>query len=240
MKYLWMACLYTVVAMPANTSELNLDFTENKLEITDDILATMRGKYTQSGQEYYFGLQMRTQYFTAEGLSRQVQMQVELSLQGDIPSVVINIDEPVTLSDESSITLSSLGQQTGLQQRIQIAGDRNSALNDMDIGEGRLQYAGGVPFDIGQTLISGDGHVVFSTQPGGLGYQVSLPGGEATQGLVINNGNGQLIQSINIGGGFHGVNNQAVIRYQGVDIGRQHNQYMMQNINDMVVRGLSL
>ncbi|ACA88382.1 hypothetical protein [Shewanella woodyi] len=238
MKYLWMACLCTAVAVPLEASELNLDFTNNKLELPDEVLATMRGKYTQSGQDYYFGLQMRTQYLTAQGVSRQVQMQVELSLLGDSPAVVVSIEEPVTVSDGSSVSLTSLGQQTGLQQKIQIAGDQNRALNDMDIGEGRLQALGGAQFDIGQTLISGDGHVVFSTQPGGLGYQVSLPGGSATQGVVINNGNGQLIQSINIGGAFHGVSNQAMIRYQGVDIASQHNQLMAQHINDLIVLGL--
>ncbi|MEI6860194.1 MAG: hypothetical protein V5788_10590 [Shewanella sp.] len=238
MKYLWMVCLCAAVVLPIKASELNLDFTQQKLALSDEMLATMRGKFTQSGQNYYFGLQMRTQYITAGGVLRQVQMQVELNLQGDAPTAKVTIDEPVTVSDKSSISLTSFGQQSGLQQRIQIAGNSNNAINDMDIGEGRLLSLSGPQLDVGQILLSSDEQVLFSTHAGGLGYRISLPGGGATQGIVNNNGNGQLIQSIDIGGAFHGVSNQVIIRYQGVDIGSYHNQVMTQKINDLIMLGI--
>ncbi len=53
---------------------------ESKVPLSDTELAQLRGKYTKSGQDFYFGLQMQTRYVDAQGMAQQVQMQFEFAV----------------------------------------------------------------------------------------------------------------------------------------------------------------
>lgn len=203
--------------------------------LSDNELAAMSGKYTVSGRDYYFGLQMQTRYLQNDGVMRQVLMQVELNMSAS-PSVVVRVGEPTTSTDEQ-LTLTTLGQESGLQQRIQIAGDRNRALNDLDLRQGRLS-ADGTEIGLGQTRTSTDEQITFSAVPGTLGYRVNLPSGQAEQGVLKQNGHGQLLQNIHIDGANHEVINQSLLRYDGIPTGPSRGQLLRRQLHDFGGIGL--
>ncbi|WP_352260023.1 hypothetical protein, partial [Psychrobacter sp. TB55-MNA-CIBAN-0194] len=90
------------------------------------------------GQDYYFGLQMQTQFIQDNGVQQQVGMQIEFSQVDNQPSVNITISDPNAISSNNGFQLDALGQTAGLQQRIQIAGSKNLAVNELDMAQGRL------------------------------------------------------------------------------------------------------
>ena len=185
-------------------------------ELSESELGAIRGKYTVSGQDYYFGLLMQTRYIQADGQVRQADMQVEISA---------NAGMQISVSDSVNATADTpefdlLGQQSGLQQRIQIAGSSNRAFNDMSLAEGTLTpLENGVVVAVGQQWVSSQGDVLFSTQAGQLGMQINLPTGVAVQGVLNQSGTGQLLQSIEIQGGAQAISNLSDLRYAGIDIG---------------------
>ncbi|MCL1035812.1 hypothetical protein L2750_01390 [Shewanella submarina] len=185
-------------------------------ELSEHELGAIRGKYTVSGQDYYFGLLMQTRYIQPDGQVRQADMQVEISAASGMQ---VTVSDAVTATSESA-QFELLGQQSGLQQRIQIAGSSNRAFNDMSLAEGTLTpLENGVVVAIGQQWVSSQGDVLFSTQTGQLGMQINLPSGAAVQGILNQSGNGQLLQSIDIHGGAQAISNLSDLRYAGIDIG---------------------
>lgn len=185
-------------------------------ELSEEELGAIRGKYTVSGQDYYFGLLMQTRYIQTDGQIRQADMQVEISAAAGIQ---VSVSDAVQATSENAV-FDTLGQQAGLQQRIQIAGNTNRAFNDLSLAEGTLSpLQNGVVVAVGQQWVSAQGDVLFSTQAGQLGMQISLPSGVAVQGVMNQDGTGQLLQSINIHGGAQGISNLSELRYAGIDVG---------------------
>ncbi|MFT5879739.1 MAG: hypothetical protein ACI86X_000859 [Moritella sp.] len=203
--------------------------------LSDSELAAMSGKYTVSGQEYYFGLQLQTTFLQSNGISRHVQMQVELDVSTS-PTVAVRVGERATPTAEP-LQFTTLNQHSGLQQRIQVAGSQNYATNDLDMQQGRLTAAGNA-IPLGQTAISTDNSISFSAVPGGLGYQVSLPAGLAEQGLIHSNNKGLLLQGVRIDGANHNVINRASIRYDGVSLGSIKSQILQRQLHDVRRLGL--
>lgn len=203
--------------------------------LSDTELAAMSGKYMVSGQEYYFGLQLQTTFLQSNGISRQVQMQVEVDVAA-APTVAVRVGE-ATSPTAGALQFTTLSQQSGLQQRIQVAGSQNYATNDLDMHQGRLTVAGSA-IPLGQTAISTDNSISFSAAPGALGYQVNLPAGLAEQGLIHSNSKGLLLQGVRIDGAHHNVINRASIRYDGISIGAIKSQLLQRQLHD--VRGIGL
>jgi hypothetical protein len=204
-------------------------------KILNDVeLDAMKGKFTDNGQDYYFGLQMQTQFIQDNGIQDQVSMQVEFIRINDQPSIVINVSEAGQIDNSQVVELDALGQSVGLQQRIQIAGDTNLAVNDLSMSQGRLDsLPNGMALSLGTSLVSSNGTSVFSAQGGALGYQVNLASGQATQGVNYGQGNGQLLQSIAIEGINHGVINQSTIRYDGMSVGTLNSSLLGRQISDL-------
>lgn len=203
--------------------------------LSDTELAAMSGKYTVSGQEYYFGLQLQTTFLQSTGISRQVLMQVEVDVSA-APTVAVRVGETTTPT-AGDLQFTTLNQQSGLQQRIQVAGSQNYATNDLDMHRGRLTVAGNA-IPLGQTAISTDNSISFSAAPGALGYQVNLPAGLAEQGLIHSNSKGLLLQGVRIDGAHHNVINRASIRYDGISMGTIKSQLLQRQLHD--VRGIGL
>ncbi len=204
---------------------------ESKVPLSNTELAQLRGKYTKSGQDFYFGLQMQTRYLDIQGMPQQVQMQIEMANSG----MHITIGESADNYD-GAIALSTAGQQSGLQQRIQIAGDFNQTNNRFDFEQGKLEsLQNGVEVTITNNLVSSNsGDVVYSVSGGVLGYQVEMGSAQATQGLS----SGQLLQSINVNGAYHQISNSTLIRYQGIDLGASESQILGQQVRDIMGLGL--
>ncbi|MGI2258883.1 hypothetical protein [Shewanella sp. GXUN23E] len=185
-------------------------------ELSEQQLGSIRGKYTVSGQDYYFGLLMQTRYLQADGQIGQANMQLEIHSAG---LVQVTVAEAVTATDQS-MDLNTLGQSAGLQQRIQIGGNANQGLNDLNLAAGQLAaLPQGVEVAVGQQWVSSNGEVIYSTQPGQLGMQITLPGAVSVQGLVNTSGSGQLLQTIDLQGSGLGISNLTQLRYAGIDVG---------------------
>lgn len=219
-------------------SDVPLEAFKGKSPLLDDELAELRGKYTENGQNFYFGLHMQTHYINEHGVTQQVQMQIELSNASSGPGIRITVADDVSAAGEA-IDLSASGQQRGLQQRIQIAGDFNQVNNHLGFEQGNLDpLTNGSEIVLGQTLVNSSGSVVYSTANGQLGYQVGMISASFAQGVTSQGGNGQLVQSIQIDGAFHQVTNSALIRYQGVDLGVKQRQLLGQQVRDIIGIGL--
>ncbi|MGL4475383.1 MAG: hypothetical protein ACRCT7_13170, partial [Shewanella sp.] len=81
------------------------------------------------------------------------------------------------------------GQESGLQQRIQIAGENNSVGNDFRLGSGQLApLAQGQTIALGQVLQSQDGQRLYSAVAGQFGMQVQLGQNQSQQMLLNQNG----------------------------------------------------
>ena len=233
-------CLVTgiLLANSVFASNMPLDAFEGKAPLLDEELAELRGKYTENGQDFYFGLHMQTRYLNDQGVTQQVQMQVEMSNAANGPAMRITVADTV-FSTAENFELSASGQQTGLQQRIQIAGDFNQVNNQLDFEQGNLNpLTNGIEIVIGQNLMSSNGHVVYSTSNGQLGYQVDMQSASFGQGVSSQGGNGQLLQSINIDGAFHQISNHSLIRYQGIGLGVKERQLLGQQVRDIIGVGL--
>jgi hypothetical protein len=226
--------LFLSLATPVAADPPPLSALKNSTVLSDTELGAMKGKYTNNGQDYYFGLQMQTQFIQNNGVQDQVTMQVEFSSVNNVPSVAITVSEAGELDGSIAFELDSLGQAVGLQQRIQIAGDDNLAVNDFEMSQGRLSTLdNGINLTVGTTLISNNGGTVFSANPNALGYQVELTSGKASQGISYQQGNGQLLQSISIDGIHHGVINQSTIRYDGMSVGPIQSSLLGRQISDL-------
>jgi hypothetical protein len=222
------------LAAPVAADLPSLSVLQGSQILNDAELDAMKGKFTDNGQDYYFGLQMQTQFLQDNGIQDQVSMQVEFTQVNNQPSIIISVSETGQLDTSPVVELDTLGQSVGLQQRIQIAGDTNLAVNDLTMSQGRLDpLANGVTLSLGTSLVSSNGTSVFSANTGSLGYQVNLASGQATQGVNYGQGNGRLLQSIAIEGINHGVINQSTIRYDGMSVGTLNTSLLGRQISDL-------
>ncbi|GGB54299.1 hypothetical protein K8B83_20510 [Shewanella inventionis] len=230
--------LLLTITTPVIASPPSLSVFQQSQVLTDFELDSMKGKYTNNGQDYYFGLQMQTQFIQDNGVHQQVGMQIEISQVDNQPLINITISDPNAVDSQQGIELDSLGQSAGLQQRIQIAGSENLAINELDMAQGRLTpLSHGINVSVGTTLVSQNGSTRFSANANSLGYQVELASGSATQGMSYQNGNGQLVQSIFIDGLSHGVINQSTLRYDGMPVGPIESTILGRQISDLTALG---
>ncbi|MBB1361206.1 hypothetical protein H5125_03410 [Shewanella sp. SR44-4] len=230
--------LLLTIAAPVMASSPSLTVFQHSQVLTDFELESMKGKYTNNGQDYYFGLQMQTQFIQDNGVQQQVGMQIEFSQVDNQPSVNITISDPNAISSNNGFQLDALGQTAGLQQRIQIAGSKNLAVNELDMAQGRLTpLLQGINVAVGTTLVSNNGNTTFSANDNTVGYQVELASGRASQGISYQNGNGQLVQSIFIDGLSHGVINQSTLRYDGMPVGPIESNILGRQISDLTALG---
>jgi hypothetical protein len=230
--------LLLTIAAPVMASSPSLSVFQHSQVLTDFELDSMKGKYINNGQDYYFGLQMQTQFIQDNGIQQQVGMQIEFAQVDNQPSISITISDPNAINSQNGFQLETLGQTAGLQQRIQIAGDENLAVNEFDMAQGRLTpLLQGINVAVGTTLVSHNGSTTFSANANTIGYQVDLVSGKASQGISYQDGNGQLVQSIFINGLSHGVINQSTLRYDGMPVGPIQSNILGRQISDLTSMG---
>ncbi|MGL5392770.1 MAG: hypothetical protein ACRDA8_15575 [Shewanella sp.] len=200
----------------------------NSLPLTDAELGQQRGRYIVSGQAYYFGLLMQIQYLDNAGVAQQASMQVEINPQGVTMTVA---DQGVTPGKANPITSELYGQVSGLQQRIQVAGEDNKVMNDFVFAQGQLApLAGGQQITLGQVLVSQDGQRLYSAMPGQFGVQVQLDNGQSQQMLVSQNGSRQLLQAVDISGSQYQMLNLSQLQFEGVNFGKLTNSILAQQL----------
>lgn len=178
-------------------------------EVRDSDLAGMRGRYLNANQVVYFGVEMVSQWQTADGklLQAGLDLNVDLRHGGANPAVsfrpVVTIAALTTRNDVAGsgsrvVAGGGLGNATGVVQGIQVAGDGNQVRNDIRMSVTRDDNPSAPAGDAGggNVATASDGHgAVTIAQAGGnaLGVIIDIPG----QGRVI-----QQIRGANAGGGF--------------------------------------
>ncbi|MBV7314082.1 hypothetical protein [Shewanella sp. NIFS-20-20] len=221
---LWLASGSTAWASDDIDKQLAVFATAQSL--SDIELGQQRGRYIVSGQAYYFGLLMQTHYLDHHGVTQQASMQLEINPQG----LTVTVAESQLVMGEY-VEANLYGQASGLQQRIQIAGEDNHVINDFSLGSGQLApLVGGQQVSLGQVLVSEDGQRQYSAVPGHFGIQLQLNNGQSQQMLLNHDGGRQLLQSTTVNGSHHQIINSSQLQFGGVHFGRLGTSILAQQL----------
>ena len=203
----------------------------DEIELTDEELGSLRGRYIGGNQITYFGVEMYTQVTNASGqiTTAGLSFSTDISATGIRPTVTIYHSSSAgdgtssASGNVASINSAGVNNINGVSQSIQVAGDLNTASNDLGID---ISSSPGNPdslfANIGGTRLSLDGPgaqsiigdagttTTFSLNKTGFGYTVVLPGDiEVSQNVrngALNQANG-ISQQVQISSSQYQVNN---------------------------------
>ncbi|PYC12474.1 hypothetical protein [Pseudomonas mosselii] len=192
--WLTLICLATALPIQAETFK--------PIELKDQELANLRGRYVMPGRIISFGIVMSSTWQNANGdvIGAKTTMQVQQSTIK--PQFYVSmIDEKGTGSSNQqgrgSVTGGAgLNATEGVTQVVRAAGDNNSAYNNVDINVTKASQAPDTPQQ-GQLLTAGS-TLVGSNAAGSL--SVSSSGTGVQLNLVANNNQGSALQRIAQGG----------------------------------------
>lgn len=191
------------------------------IELKDQELAQLRGKYVMPGRVISFGIVMSSTWKNAVGdnIGARVSMQVQESTIKP-QFYVTTIDEPATgnpappAAGTGTVTGGAgLSQTQGVTQSVRAAGDYNTAANTVSIDVKEADQAPpvaapqGTPLDTTPVTAS-NGAGTVSVTPGNGGIQLAINAngqGAAMQQLAA----GGLLQAAQMVGGNNAVNNLA-------------------------------
>lgn len=196
-------------------------------EIPDEALAGMRGRYAGPGGMVYFGIDMNTQWQTADG--RLFNANVTLSVDKHFLPTITVVTHSATSSSgavaaaspgHGNVTISGgLGNVSGVAQSIQIGGDGNAISNDLNMNiklnasdaGANSGASNGIALNTpGTTAISDNGATTTVTLSGN---SLSMAVDVAGQGQVLQqlrgsaNGNAGFLQSTRVGGDMNQIHN---------------------------------
>jgi hypothetical protein len=219
----------------------------DEIELTDEELGGLRGRYVGGNQITYFGVEMYTQVANASGQTTTagLSFSTDVSATGIRPTVTIyhtssagDGSAPAT-GNVASVNSAGVNNINGVSQSIQVAGDLNAASNDLGISissdpgnpDSLFANVGGTRINLdgpGTQNILGDAgtSTTFSLNKTGFGYTVVLPGNiEVSQNVrnaALNQANG-ISQQVQISSDQYRVNNviNIVARQQQVIDGFQ-------------------
>lgn len=171
---------------------------DDEIEMSDEELGDMRGRYIGGNQITYFGVEMYTKVANASGQTTTagLEFSTDIISSTDIrPTVTVFYSStegdsaPTGANGLASVTSDGLDNIQGVSQSIQVAGDQNLASNDLTIAISSDATASGKTYsDMGEVSINFDGpgtksitgdagsSTTFSLNKDGFGYTVVLPG----------------------------------------------------------------
>ncbi|MCX4192528.1 hypothetical protein [Methylophaga sp. OBS1] len=195
----------------------------NAHELSDDVLGETRGKFVSGGQIMTFGVQMMTEWITSSGEVINASGRLAISMGQGQPRVsfepVINVHQvqvnQVAVSQGTNVVSGSKGLDsvTGVVQSIQVAGNANGIGNSIGVSVRRYNGGHGVntsnsPGNLNVITPSGNAASV-SLANNGLSVAVDVVDqGQAQQAIrSISQGNGQVMQSVRLGGSLNQIRN---------------------------------
>ncbi|MDH1629137.1 hypothetical protein [Pseudomonas mosselii] len=192
--WLTLICLATALPIQAETFK--------PIELKDQELANLRGRYVLPGRIISFGVVMTSTWQNANGdvIGAKTSMQVQQSTIK--PQFYVSmIDEKGSGSSSAKGTGtvtggSGLNTTVGVTQVVRAAGDNNTANNNVDINVTKANQAPEAPQQ-GQLLAAGS-TLVGSNAAGSL--SVSSSGTGVQLNVVANNNQGSTLQQIAQGG----------------------------------------
>lgn len=196
----------------------------NAQELSDDVLGETRGKFVSAGQIMTFGVKMVTEWITSSGEVIHASGRLSVNMGNGQPSVnfepVIHVHQTQAVSPAASqgnnfVTGGQgLENVTGVVQTIQVAGNTNGIGNAIGISvkkyneSGNSQPSGNTAPNLNVTTPSGNTAAV-ALANNGLSVNVNvIDQGEAQQAIrSVSQGNGQVLQSVRLGGDLNQIRN---------------------------------
>lgn len=188
----WLATACLVAALPAHAGF-------NPIEIQDQELSQLRGRYVMPGRIISFGIVMSSTWRNASGdvigasTSLQVQQStVKPQFYVTTFSQTGNGSTPTT-GTGNVVGGAGLGTTQGITQTVRAAGDGNSAYNDIAINVTESNHAPVQGPQVGQVLLNG-GTVTGTSAAGSVA--VSAVNGGIQMAILANNNQGHTLQQV--------------------------------------------
>ncbi len=192
-------------------------------EVSDTVLANMRGKFVDGSQVAFFGVTMSTSWALADGSQHMMDMHLNVDLANQFaPVLTVYHTEPgqKVSTDQlpgaqlAHVSNDGLDDASGVVQAIQVAGDGNDVTNDVlwsINGRGVDEPTGSA------NLVTGSGIQTYQAENGAvtqvtvarnqIGYEIQIPGvGRVVQSINGNDIRG-LLQSAQLDSSMNRVTN---------------------------------
>jgi hypothetical protein len=196
----WLAVVCLAASLPLHAEILK------PIELSDQELASLRGRYVMPGRIISFGIAMTSTWQNANGevIGATSTMQIQQSTIK--PQFYVSmIDEKGDGSTRSQSTGAGTGNVTGgaglnstegVTQVVRAAGDNNTAYNNVDINVSKANQAPvtqqqGQALAAGTTLVGSNGAGSLSVSSNGTGVQLNI---------LANNNQGSAMQRLAQGG----------------------------------------
>lgn len=193
---IWLAMVCLAASLPTQAQTLK------PIELNDQELATLRGRYVMPGRIVSFGIVMTSTWQNANGevIGATSSMQIQQStLQPQFYVSMIDEKGNGSASSQGTGTVtggSGLNTTEGVTQVVRAAGDHNTAYNNVDINVTKANQAPttqqqGQAMAAGQTLVGANGAGSLSITSTRNGVQLNI---------VANNNQGSTVQRLAQGG----------------------------------------
>ncbi|MGX0890107.1 hypothetical protein AB7M22_002115 [Pseudomonas sp. ADAK2 TE3594] len=193
---LWLAMVCLAASLPTQAQ------TFKPIELKDQELATLRGRYVMPGRIISFGIVMTSTWQNANGevIGATSSMQIQQStIKPQFYVSIINEKGNGSAHSQGTGTVtggSGLNSTEGVTQVVRAAGDHNTAYNNVDINVTKASQAPatqqqGQALAAGSTLVGANGAGSLSVSSTGTGVQLNI---------VANNNQGSTVQRLAQGG----------------------------------------
>jgi hypothetical protein len=194
----WLAVVCLAASLPTHAEILK------PIELNDQELASLRGRYVMPGRIISFGIAMTSTWQNANGEVIGATSTMQIQQTTIKPQFYVSmIDEKGNGSTRSQSTGtgnvtggSGLNTTEGVTQVVRAAGDNNTAYNNVDINVSKANQAPvtqqqGQALAAGSSLIGSNGAGSLSVSSSGTGVQLNI---------VANNNQGSTVQRLAQGG----------------------------------------
>ncbi|MCY1428750.1 hypothetical protein D9M71_446470 [compost metagenome] len=211
---IWLAVVCLAASLPTQAQ------TFKPIELKDQELANLRGRYVMPGRIISFGIVMTSTWQNANGevIGATSSMQIQQSTIK--PQFYVSmIDEKGSGSARSQITGTGtvtggngLNSTEGVTQVVRAAGDNNTAYNNVDINVTKASQAPatqqqGQALAAGSTLVGANGAGSLSVSSTGSGVQLNITANNNQGSTVQRLAQGGLMQNTTLLGGGNQVRN---------------------------------
>jgi hypothetical protein len=205
-----MVCLAASLPIQAQTFK--------PIELKDQELATLRGRYVMPGRIISFGIVMTSTWQNANGevIGATSSMQIQQStIKPQFYVSIINEKGNGSAHSQGTGTVtggSGLNSTEGVTQVVRAAGDHNTAYNNVDINVTKASQAPatqqqGQALAAGSTLVGANGAGSLSVSSTGTGVQFNIVANNNQGSTVQRLAQGGLMQNTTLLGGGNQVNN---------------------------------
>ncbi|EJM03985.1 hypothetical protein PMI18_01444 [Pseudomonas sp. GM102] len=209
---LWLAMVCLAASLPIQAQ------TFKPIELKDQELATLRGRYVMPGRIISFGIVMTSTWQNANGevIGATSSMQIQQStIKPQFYVSIINEKGNGSAHSQGTGTVtggSGLNSTEGVTQVVRAAGDHNTAYNNVDINVTKASQAPatqqqGQALAAGSTLVGANGAGSLSVSSTGTGVQFNIVANNNQGSTVHRLAQGGLMQNTTLLGGGNQVNN---------------------------------